>query len=86
MRAQAGDRIAIESERAGQPGRGGVIEEILGEDPTRVRVRWDDGHTSVLTPAAGGASNTPANPPPNTCGQGGPLFGGGPLASTPVPC
>jgi hypothetical protein len=37
-----------------------VIEEILGEDPTRVRVRWDDGHTSVLTPSAGAASVTAA--------------------------
>ena len=66
MRAQAGDRIAIESERAGQPGRRGVIEEILGEDPTRVRVRWDDGHTSVLTPSAGAASITPAEPAAKT--------------------
>lgn len=60
MRAHAGDRIVVESERAGQPGRAGVIEEILREDPTRVRVRWDDGHTSLLTPAAGAATITPA--------------------------
>ena len=26
------------------------------DDPTRVRVRWDDGHTSILTPSAGVAS------------------------------
>jgi hypothetical protein len=60
MRAHAGDRIVVESERAGQPGRAGVIDEILSEDPTRVRVRWDDGHTSVLTPSAGAATVTPA--------------------------
>jgi hypothetical protein len=30
-----------------------VIEEVLQADPPRVKVKWDDGHTSVLTPAAG---------------------------------
>jgi hypothetical protein len=60
MRAHAGDRIVVESERAAQPGRAGVIEEILCADPTRVRVRWDDGHTSVLTPSAGAATIAPA--------------------------
>ncbi len=63
MRVHAGDRIVIESERAGQPGRTGVIEQILSEDPTRVGVRWDDGHTSILTPSAGAATITPAKTP-----------------------
>jgi len=30
-----------------------VIEEILQEEPPRFRVQWDDGHESILTPAAG---------------------------------
>ena len=60
MRAHVGDRIVVESERAAQPSRAGVIEEILRDDPARVRVRWDDGHTSVLTPSAGAATVTPA--------------------------
>jgi hypothetical protein len=60
MRAHAGDRIVVESERAGQPGRAGLIEELLCEEPVRMRVRWDDGHTTVLTPSAGAASITPA--------------------------
>jgi hypothetical protein len=55
MRLQAGDRIVVESEKVAQPGRTGVIEEVLREDPARVRVRWEDGHTSILTPAAGAA-------------------------------
>jgi hypothetical protein len=42
MRAQVGDRIVVESERAAPPGRGGMLEEILGGDPTRVRGQWDD--------------------------------------------
>ncbi len=60
MRAHVGDRIVVESERAGQAGRTGVVEEILREDPLRVRVQWDDGHTTVLTPSAGSASITAA--------------------------
>jgi hypothetical protein len=37
-----------------------VIEEVLQEDPARVRVRWEDGHTSILTPSAGAARVTRA--------------------------
>ena len=53
MRAHIGDVIVIESERVAQAGRKGVVEEVLREEPPRFRVRWDDGHTSVLCPSAG---------------------------------
>jgi hypothetical protein len=43
----------VESERVAQPPRRGVIEEVIAEDPPRLRVRWDDGHTTVFAPAAG---------------------------------
>jgi hypothetical protein len=33
-----------------------VIEEILREAPPCFRVHWDDGHESILTPAAGSVS------------------------------
>ena len=56
MSAQAGDVIVVESERAAQPVRRGVIEEVLQEEPPRFRIRWDDGHTSILTPSAGAAT------------------------------
>ena len=59
MSDHVGDRIVVESERASQPSRAGVIEEVLHEDPSRVRVRWDDGHTSILAPSAGVASIIP---------------------------
>lgn len=59
MSVQVGDRIVVESERASQSSRAGVIEEVLHEDPSRVRVRWDDGHTSILAPSAGVASIIP---------------------------
>jgi hypothetical protein len=55
MTAQAGDLIVVESERITQPVRRGVIEEVLREEPPRFRIRWDDGHTSILTPSAGAA-------------------------------
>ena len=50
MSVQAGDRIRIESERAGQSGRAGLVEEVLSEQPQRLRVRWDDGRTGESLP------------------------------------
>jgi archaeosine-15-forming tRNA-guanine transglycosylase len=55
MTPKAGDKIVVESEKVAQPSRTGVIEEVLREDPPSVRVRWEDGHTSILTPSAGAA-------------------------------
>jgi Domain of unknown function (DUF1918) len=48
-----GDRIRIESKRAGQSGRAGLIEEVLSEQPQRLRVRWEDGRTSIFAPGRG---------------------------------
>ena len=53
MHAKIGDRVVVETERTSQTARQGVIEEILQEQPPRFRVQWDDGHESILTPAAG---------------------------------
>jgi len=53
MRAHAGDRIVVETERVAQPPRRGVVEEVIAEEPPRLRVRWDDGHTTVFSPSAG---------------------------------
>jgi hypothetical protein len=58
MAASVGDRIVVESKKVGQPGRSGVVEEVLGESPPRLRVRWDDGRTSILTPSSGAARIT----------------------------
>ena len=52
MRPHAGDKIVVESEKLATPSRAGVIEEVLQQDPARLRVRWEDGHTSILTPSA----------------------------------
>lgn len=53
MNAGVGDRIIVESERTAQPGRAGVIEEVLNEDPPRFRVLWDKRRTSIFAPSAG---------------------------------
>ena len=53
MIGKVGDTIVIESERADATGRRGVIEEVLQVQPSRYQVHWEDGHTSILSPAAG---------------------------------
>jgi Domain of unknown function (DUF1918) len=50
---QPRDRVVVESESIERPARVGVIEEVIGHDPPRYRIRWDDGRESVYTPAAG---------------------------------
>jgi hypothetical protein len=52
----------IESERAGQTGRSCVVEEVLSEQPQRLRVRWDDGRESIFVPSAGVARVAEAAP------------------------
>ncbi|HSD23438.1 MAG TPA: DUF1918 domain-containing protein [Solirubrobacterales bacterium] len=54
MKLKAGERIKVEAESTERPTRSGVIEEVVSEEPSpRYRVRWDDGHESIYTPAAG---------------------------------
>lgn len=54
MQPKAGDRVQVESESTERPARTGVIEEVLRDAPSsRYRIRWDDGHESIYTPAAG---------------------------------
>jgi hypothetical protein len=55
MEPAVGKRIVVESEKVSQSARTGVIEEILEGAPPRYRVRWDDGRTSIIAPAAGAA-------------------------------
>jgi hypothetical protein len=60
MEAHVGDRIVFESERASQSAQSALIEEVLREQPPRYRVRWDDGHESIVSPTAGVARIEPA--------------------------
>jgi hypothetical protein len=54
MKLEVGTRINVEAESTERPPRTGVVEEVVSEPPTpRYRIRWDDGHESIYTPAAG---------------------------------
>ena len=54
MKLKVGNRIKVEAESTEQSPRTGVIEEVIREAPSpRYRIRWDDGHESIYTPAAG---------------------------------
>ncbi len=52
VEASVGDTVEVSGRRVGDPGRSGEIVEVLGEDdPRHYRVRWEDGHETVLYPA-----------------------------------
>jgi len=54
MTFEVGKRVVAESESTDRPPRTGVIQEVLRDDPSpRYRIRWDDGHESIYTPASG---------------------------------
>lgn len=54
MQAAIGDRITIDSERAGDPPRHGQVLEISeGQHGSSYRIRWDDGRESTIRPFAG---------------------------------
>ena len=61
MGFKSGDRVQVESESTERPPRTGVVEEVVhGAADPRYRIRWDDGHETVYTPAAGALK--PAKP------------------------
>ena len=54
MTFEVGKRVVAESESTDRPPRTGVIQEVIHDDPSpRYRIRWDDGHESIYTPASG---------------------------------
>jgi len=54
MTFHAGDRVVAESESTERRARYGTVREVVHEDPrARYRIEWDDGRTSIYTPAAG---------------------------------
>ena len=57
MEFKPGDRVMVKSESTERPPRTGVIVEVVHGAPSpRYRIRWDDGHESIYTPAAGAVS------------------------------
>jgi hypothetical protein len=53
VKASVGDIIVVEAERVDRSALRGQIEEVLREDPPRYQVHWEDGRTSIFSPAAG---------------------------------
>src|SRR6516225_6901706 len=54
MTFEVGKIVEAESESTARAPRSGVVEEVLRGDPSpRYRIRWDDGHESIYTPASG---------------------------------
>ena len=54
MAFEVGSRVVAEAESTSRQPRPGVVEEVLRGDPSpRYRIRWDDGHESILAPASG---------------------------------
>jgi hypothetical protein len=61
MKLEAGDRVRLESESTERAPRSGVVQEVIAQaNHPRYRIRWDDGHESIYTPAAGALSRTEA--------------------------
>jgi hypothetical protein len=49
-----GDRISVDSQKAGQAPRQGTILEVIEHDyGASYRIAWDDGHESTIRPTAG---------------------------------
>ena len=54
MTFSPGDHVVAESESTERSARRGVIEEVVRIEPhPRYRIRWDDGHETIYTPADG---------------------------------
>jgi hypothetical protein len=52
MDAQIGDRILVESRKVGGGRKSGeVVEVIGGASGHHYRIRWDDGHESIVYPS-----------------------------------
>ena len=60
MTFQTGDRVVAASESTERPARYGTVREVVHGDPhARYGIEWDDGRTSVYTPAAGALQRAP---------------------------
>ena len=70
MNLKAGDRVIAESESTDRPPRRGTIDAVIVPN-RRYRIRWDDGHMSVYTPAAGALKRADAEPAVSGARKGG---------------
>ena len=49
---QVGDRLVVRGHRQGQPEQDAEILEVLGGERAAYRVRWSDGHESIIYPGS----------------------------------
>jgi hypothetical protein len=53
MDAHLGDRLVVESNKVGSGRKAGeVVEVIEGSAGAHYRIRWDDGHESIVYPSS----------------------------------
>jgi hypothetical protein len=65
MTFKVGDRVVAESESTERTARSGTVREVLRDAPSaRYRIDWDDGHSTVYTPAAGALHAAPPQAEP----------------------
>ncbi len=55
MDTSVGDVIEVASRKVGTPPRRGTVTEVLDPQRPELRVRWEDGHETVLYPSGGSA-------------------------------
>ena len=54
MHARKGDRIVLDSPQVGSlPREGEVMKVIVGQVSVSYRVKWSDGHETLISPVAG---------------------------------
>lgn len=65
MTFEVTDRVVVESESTERRARFGTVREVLRGDPApRYRIDWDDGHSTVYTPAGGALHAAPPHTEP----------------------
>jgi hypothetical protein len=53
VEAQVGDRIIVESNKVGGSRKAGEVREVIeGAGGKHYRVRWEDGHESIVFPSS----------------------------------
>jgi hypothetical protein len=62
MSVRVGDRVSAAASTINASAREGTVDAIVREQPLRISIRWDDGHTSILAPADGSVRIVSAAP------------------------
>ena len=66
VQARPGDVVVVHGRYAGDPGRTGVIEKVLGpRDRPHFRVRWDEEHVSLFWPGSDATVRPGTRPRPH---------------------